>query len=857
MNGISVADFIDRAKCLGVIVFALATVALRAETPEESRPQMIRGDYSNVLSEAEAGTAAEPAVEEWRILQVEALMKMGRYPEAAEVVKKALAGMPSSLRLALLGHSVLRRNGDAEGAKTLLAQMDRLGSNREWAFRDPANRVALGQAALLVGADPKRVLELFFDPIKKAHPEFREVWLASGELALNKSDFALAAKLFADAEKRFPEDPDVQFGLARAFAPSDSAAMLAAVKKTLAGNPHHTGARLLIAEQHIDAERYDDATVTLREALQTDPALPAAHALLTVLAELRSDDKAAVAERAEALKFWPTNPEVDYLIGKKLAQKYRFSEAAERQRSALQADPIYVPAKIELAQDLLRLGENDAGWQLADDVQKADPYDVLAFNLTALHDSTAQFQTLTSAHFLLRMEPREAGIYGEQALALLERAYSTIGEKYGLKPKQRTLVQIFADQKDFAIQTFGMPGGVGYLGVCFGRVITANGPAAHPGSAVNWEAVLWHEYCHVVTLQLTKNKMPRWLSEGISVFEERQARGTGGNVTGTWGERMTPQYRAMLLGDDLTPVSELSGAFLKPKTPAHLMFAYFESSLVVEYLIEHFGLEKLKLILADLGRGVPINAAIAARAAPLKQLDSDFEKYARERAQQSGATLDWTKPEPAQLASDTATEAFIDAHPNNFYALTEQAKKFAAAGTWDAAKSPLEKLATTDVKQPGPHNAYALLARVHRALGETDAERSALTRLADSSADATDAFERLMELAAARKEWPAVLLNAERMIAVNPFAPASYRLRGEAFEATGQQPAAVASYEKLIVLAPPDAPEIHYRLARLLAASEPARAKHEVLLALEEAPRFREALKLLMTMKEMPTEAAR
>ncbi len=35
--------------------------------------------------------------------------------------------------------------------------------------------------------------------------------------------------------------------------------------------------------------------------------------------------------------------------------------------------------------------------------------------------------------------------------------------------------------------------------------------------------VLWHEFCHVITLQKTGNKIPRWLSEGISVFEERRA----------------------------------------------------------------------------------------------------------------------------------------------------------------------------------------------------------------------------------------------------------------------------------------------------------------------------------------------
>ena len=93
---------------------------------------------------------------------------------------------------------------------------------------------------------------------------------------------------------------------------------------------------------------------------------------------------------------------------------------------------------------------------------------------------------------------------------------------------------MFPQQQDFAIRTFGLPGGAGFLGVCFGTVITANSPASQGASPTCWEATLWHEFCHVVTLNKTNNKMPRWLSEGISVYEERQA-------DKTWGQTMTPQ----------------------------------------------------------------------------------------------------------------------------------------------------------------------------------------------------------------------------------------------------------------------------------------------------------------------------
>jgi hypothetical protein len=163
-------------------------------------------------------------------------------------------------------------------------------------------------------------------------------------------------------------------------------------------------------------------------------------------------------------------------------------------------------------------------------------------------------------------------------------------------------------------------------------VITANSPASQGTSPACWEATLWHEFTHVITLQLTRNRMPRWLSEGISVYEERQA-------DPTWGQAMNPHYREMILGDDLVPVSELSGAFLSPKTPLHLQFAYYESSLVVEYLVEKHGIETLKRVLVDLGVGMPINDSLGRYTGSIEALDKDFAEYAARRPK-DGAEAD-------------------------------------------------------------------------------------------------------------------------------------------------------------------------------------------------------------------------
>lgn len=804
------------------------------------------GKYAEVAKVAAERTTSGALSEDWSILGIEALLAQGKYTEAKSTLESSLLLFPNSVRLRLVGIDVARMNNQPERAEQLRGEIDRVAGSRPWAYRSPADRVAIARAALLLEVDPRRVLENVLNPLKKEVPDFRDAHLLSGEVALSKNDFALAAKTFAQAARKFPEDPDAHYGLARAFAPSDAKATNEAIEKVLEANQQHTGALLMLADHAIDSEAYAEAEKAIEKALAVNPKLPEAHAYRAVIAHLRADEKAEQAAIALALQPWSTNPGVPHLIGRKLSQKYRFAEGATLQERALTFDPNFVQAKIQLAQDLLRLGRSEEGWKLAEAVHQADPYDVVAYNLTNLRDVMAKFRLLKSENFDIRMDPKEAEIYGPAVITLLERAHATLTKKYGIPLKERTVVEIFPDQKDFAIRTFGLPGGAGYLGVCFGRVITANSPAARPGSTSNWQAMLWHEFGHVVTLTLTRNKMPRWLSEGISVYEERQQRGA-------WGEQMQPRYRAMLLAPDLTPVSKLSGAFLRPKTPAHLQFAYYQSSLVVEWLVEKWGLPKLRGCLADLGKGVAINAALAKHFAPIEQLDTEFAAFAKERAKSTGPKLDWTPPTPEELRSPELLKDWIAKNPDNFTALSQEADRLMEAGEWEAAKKPLRRLIELYPEQHASDSAYAQLAVVHRKLGEEAEEEAMLQRLADLSSDAPDAYERLMTIAAERKDWKTVLANAERFAAVNPLLSAPHQFAAEAHEATGNPGAAIASYRVLLQLEPPNLAKTHYRLAKLLHAARDHDAKRHVLLALEEAPRFRDALELLLAMKPEPS----
>jgi len=797
------------------------------------------GKYSECLEASRKAIDNGAYSAEWRVLMIKSQMELGQYDKAADDMDIVLLHYPVSMRLLELAHTVYLHNNQPDRAEDTINRLVRVGTSRDLRFMSPEDLVALGKSLLQLGEEPRLVLEELFTRAIKNDPNCLDAYLAAGDLALAKQDYELAADQYRSALKRFGNDPDAHFGLARAFYQSDRKQMIQSLDAALFINPNHVPSLLLLAEHQIDCEDYAGAGKLLDRAISVNPWHPEIWAYRAVLAHLANDSKASKNDREKALKFWPTNPNVDYLIGRKLSQKYRFAEGAAFQRQALKYDQNYLSAKIQLAQDLLRLSDEQEGWKLADEVHTGDAYNIEAYNLGNLHDHLSKFATLRAEGFVVRMDKHEADVYGDMVIDLLQEARSSLCKKYGALLDKPCVVELFPNQQDFAVRTFGMPGGDGYLGVCFGNVITANSPKAQRPS--NWKAMLWHEFCHVVTLNLTHNKMPRWLSEGISVYEESQR-------DPTWGQQMNPEYRGMILEDKLTPIGELSAAFLSPPTPNHLQFAYYESSLVVEFLVERYGLESIKAILADLANGEEINAAISKHAATIKDIEDQFETFARKRAGNLAPEVDFEQPEKGQLdpADPIALTEWLKGHPNNFWALTLYAKALMANRQWAEAKKPLEKLIALYPQYAGEDNAYQLLAEAHRQLNETEQEREVLGKLAMISSDASYAYGRLIEIATEKEDWQQVIGYGEKSLAVYPMlAQLNWQL-GRADEELGRDEQAIKSYQRLLLLDPADPADVNYRLGRLLLAKDPAGAKRHVLLALAEAPRFREGHRLLL-----------
>ena len=821
------------------LLFCLAKLSCAQEF-SDAKQLFRQGKFSKVIERASTASEKDPRrLENWIVLQCQAQLETGRYREAKRTAELGLSVFEHSIRIREVAEKVFRFNKDDSRADELRNEISELWKRSAWRYRKIEDLMVVGRLLLADGVDPKKVLDQLYKPAREELPHSPEIEIAIAELALSKNDYQLAANHFRNAVKLDDTDPRSHLGLAKAFRPSDKELAAKSLNRVLEIDANHVGAHLILVEQHITAESYDEAEKEIEKVLAVNSHQPDAWAYRAALAHLASKHDEEGRCRSEALKHWTSNPRVDHLIGLQLSRKYRFTESVDYQRRALVMDADYVPAKIQLAHDLLRLGQELEGWKLAEEVFDADQYNVVANNLVALRDSLGKFATLEEDGFVVRMAQNEADIYGRQVLDLLVDAEKKLALKYQVKIQKPVFVEIFPRQQDFAIRTFSMPGGAGFLGVCFGRVITMNSPAAQGSSLTNWKSVLWHEFCHVVTLQKTKNKMPRWLSEGISVYEEQLA-------NPSWGDRMSPEYRKMILGDDLTKVSKLSSAFLKAKTGKHLQFAYFESSLVVQFIVEKFGEESLVGVLDALALGIPINDALARHVGPIDLLDKKFEAYVTSVAQDYGKNFDWEKSEQP-LTSSASWQGWLAQHENSFQGLLGLAAAQLKESKPDAALETIETFESLLVENTREANAEILKAKAWRQLEEIEKETSALESVLTLKASDIDACLRLLQIYSDANDIKNVKRMARLLQAINPLLKSSHRSLALVAEKENDDQLAIESLSALVTMDPLDKADTHYRLASAqFQQKDSVSAKRNVLLALEAAPRFRDAHKLLL-----------
>jgi len=264
----------------------------------------------------------------------------------------------------------------------------------------------------------------------------------------------------------------------------------------------------------------------------------------------------------QALRGYPDDPDLLYLLADSQERQGRTREALETLRRLLAREPNHARGRTLLARLEREQGVEGAYW------------------------------SQESTHFVVRYEGGGGIEVGRSASELLERAYEDVGRELGVYPKERVQVGIYATK------TFAELGGIPpefaehVLGFYDFQKLRLRLSASQPGSS-DLERLVRHEYTHLLIHQATRGNAPRWLHEGLAqVMEPRSAPRLVETDVG-----LDRQYFTL---DGLERLfrSNAVGA------------AYQLSHIVVEYLVDRGGMSGIRSLLGHLGQGESMAQAL-------------------------------------------------------------------------------------------------------------------------------------------------------------------------------------------------------------------------------------------------------
>jgi tetratricopeptide (TPR) repeat protein len=582
-----------------LLVAALAFLVLpsygTAQVPR--RPAMPETPYRAAIRALNEGKYDEiDAIKEspdpnMMAVKARAAIARGRYAQAETMLRPVVSRAPASEAALELG--LLQLMLGRPDAKAILEKVAPLAETSD----DPVE-VARGGRALR-GLGRFHEANAAYRLASGAAPNDAAIESAFGDLFLEKYENGEALKSYQKVLQIDPRWTPALIGAARVLADENPPQAATFAKRALEVNPSSVDAQIFLAGEAADANKHDEARQALDKALAVNPSSLEAIAVRAALLYIEDKPQEFEGEAAKALAIAPRYGEVYRVAGDMVARNYRFDEAVALTRRALSLDAGNFHAQADLGSHLLRTGDEPGARVALEAAWKADPFNKLTKNQLDVMDKVDKYVTIRDGDVVMRLDQAEAPVLREYAMALAHQALTTLAARYEFTPRGPILVEIFPKHDDFAVRTLGLPGLNNALGVCFGRVVTMDSPRARPPGEFQWEATLWHELAHVITLQMSNQRIPRWLTEGISVYEEKKARAE-------WGREMDVAFAGMLNRGETLKLKDLNSAF-NPKT---MSLAYFQSSLLVEHIVNAYGDAGLRKLVRAYAQGIDTDAAL-------------------------------------------------------------------------------------------------------------------------------------------------------------------------------------------------------------------------------------------------------
>jgi tetratricopeptide (TPR) repeat protein len=344
---------------------------------------------------------------------------------------------------------------------------------------------------------------------------------------------------------------------------------------------------------------------------------------------------------------------------------------------------------------------------------------------------------------------------------------------------------------------------------------------------------------------MTDNRVPRWVSEGLSVFEEHRARPG-------WGDDVSIPFLVAYQKGQLLPIKDLNNGFIRPSYPHQITNSYYQASLVFELIERDYGFPAILTMLTGYKEGLTTPEVFrSALGVGLDAFDETFQHYLAERFAAVASVIkpppddqDMEALSPEQIQNRLATD------PRDFLGQLAMGEVLFKKHELDEAQEYLTRAKALFPDHGDPNSPSWYLAQIYRERGELESAEKELAAYTAINESHYEAHLALAEVRESRGNLPGAAEALARAAFIYPLELQPHRRLAEIYRELGDFQSAIPERQAVVALELVDRAQAIYELAMAYyQAGDATNAKRQVLRALEIAPNFGEAQDLLLSLQ--------
>lgn len=237
---------------------------------------------------------------------------------------------------------------------------------------------------------------------------------------------------------------------------------------------------------------------------------------------------------------------------------------------------------------------------------------ILLFDIEGAKAETSLWRQLENSHFVVHYTHGRERL-ARNCLKMAENTWAVVTADLGYVLEDKTHIYLAPSDKELSYFIGDDP----HPWLAGAAIVEKNIIVLRPGRG-DLEQTIRHEYTHIVLGKAVGNNLPRFLNEGLAMYEAREWR--------LWHEFILGQAT---LTRSLIPLSDL---FRYPGNRWKTYLSYAESFSVLTYILKEFGHDRLRRLIRELSRGASINAAcLKALGRDMASLEEEWKLYLKKR----------------------------------------------------------------------------------------------------------------------------------------------------------------------------------------------------------------------------------